>query len=74
VIGRFDALSITAACLNSLNEDVNLAKSRSRQISSEFTNSAQSTDHASFLTFSNKKAQLSLTNPHDACEKFAWYT
>jgi len=22
----------------------------------------------------NKKAQLSLTNPRDACEKFAWFT
>ena len=22
----------------------------------------------------NKKGQLSLTNPRDACEKFAWFT
>ena len=25
-------------------------------------------------TFHNKKAQLSLTNPRDACEKFARFT
>ena len=24
--------------------------------------------------YNHKKAQLSLTNPRDACEKFAWFT
>ena len=27
-----------------------------------------------FFTEQYKKAQLSLTNPRDACEKFAWFT
>ena len=38
--------------------------------SSEFP----SAPHYCWLGYRNKKAQLSLTNPRDACEKFARFT
>jgi len=38
------------------------------------TTYARYVDDASVPSVSNKKAQLSLTNPRDACEKFARFT